>query len=453
MYKESIGFKTIVQKIIEIENKFNLHNFEIQGIYVWQAARVKIYLKITSQLIDNNQVTANDSIKKIFFKLLRRIFVNSFIFNPYISFKKSDILIFESGRKYYDNNKYVDIYTIDLYNEFINKNISCSLYETNFQSDTKSRNFKTKHLDFIYLFSKLYKLFIRPNLTLANINTISEIENEISQYFGINISLSDIFIEEIKIFKSQYPFYKKLFELKNPREIYITNSSDKPSLIRAAKDLNIVVNELQHGLITKEDLIGHFPNVENDTLAYFPDKFLIWKDLEMCTSKLPISETNIRYINCSYLQRWKDQTRNIAKEEKTILVISQPFSSTQIQSFIEKNIESMSDYVFLYKIHPSEDKKLIAMYIERLSTRYQNIHFYSNEQSIYIMMQKANYVIGIFSSALFEAPHFGCELLLLDLPGVEMASSLISKGKAKLVNTHKSLAQQINLLSSVDNKL
>ena len=444
----SIRFDTIVNKILYIEKKFDLINFQICGVYVWQAARVKVYLEITNKVIENNQSGFNKKHKIKFKDLLRRIFINSILFNPFLSIKKNEILIFESGRKYFDQGKYIDIYTIDLYNNFTSKNVSCALYETNYQSDTKNRNFKTKHLDFIYLFSKLNKPFIRPKLSASNINFITDIENEIEHSFGVKISLLNLLIEEIKVFKSQYPLYKKLFKQKNPREIYITNSCDKPSLVSAAKDLNIIVNELQHGLITQEDLVAHFPDVANDSLAYFPNRFFLWKDLNMCTSKLPLSKENIKFIDCKYLQRWKDQTSNLSKESRTILVISQPFCSAQIQSYIENNIAKMKDFQFLYKIHPSEDITAMEYFIERMSQKYQNITFYNKEQSVYWMMQKSSYVIGIFSTALFEAPHFRCNVFLLDLPGAEIASSLIKSGSAKLINSSEPLINHINICNN-----
>jgi methylthioribose-1-phosphate isomerase len=59
----------------------------------------------------------------------------------------------------------------------------------------------------------------------------------------------------------------------------------------AAKDNNIIVNELQHGLAAKEAMIEHFPNTVEDSLEYFPNKYYIWGNLNMMTSKLPVSKS------------------------------------------------------------------------------------------------------------------------------------------------------------------
>ena len=62
-----------------------------------------------------------------------------------------------------------------------------------------------------------------------------------------------------------------------------------------------------------------------------------------------------------------------------------------------------------------------------------NFKFANKQSSIDKLYSTSNYVLGVYSAALFEASYMGCQILLLNLPGVEMASSLIEKKNARLV--------------------
>ena len=55
-------------------------------------------------------------------------------------------------------------------------------------------------------------------------------------------------------------------------------------------------------------------------------------------------------------------------------------------------------------------------------------------------MKRAKYVVGIYSSALFEATAFNCEIILLNLPGVEMAFPLLNNPVNKLLDVNGKLS-------------
>lgn len=435
----------VVEAFLNIENKYNLLYLEVDGIYVWQAARTKIYLSITNMLFSNNEINKTDYKQNRFRDLFRRIFINSTIYNPFSDFSKIKALVFDSGRKYKDGDSYIDIYTEYFCRDLTKNNTVYSIIETNYRADLKKgRSTSNKHIDFILILSRVIKSLINPIINTNDQKLIKKIENDFLELLNININLYSIFYNEIKTFKSEYPIYKFLFKIRKPEEIYITNSSEKSSLIRAAKDLNICVNELQHGFISNKDIISNFPNIENDSLSYFPDRFYKWSNLNACTSKLPISEKNIRYFENGHLKKWINKTASINKNNKLLLVISQPYNSEDIQEFIERNLESLSKYHIIYKIHPIESQTGIQTFKEKVSTRFNNISFILNEESIYILFKKSSYAIGIFSTALFEAPLFNCNVLLLDLPGVDMAFPLIENGNAKLINIKDKLIDVLN---------
>jgi hypothetical protein len=233
--------------------------------------------------------------------------------------------------------------------------------------------------------------------------------------------------------------YKLLFRIKKPKSIYLTNSNNKSALIKAAKDSKITTFELQHGLIVKEDLIAHFPFTQEDSLAYFPDKFVLWKDLNMCTSKLPLSHTNIINKPNRHFQNIQERNLNIIRKKNQILIVSQPYFSKEILDFVLKNAKELPNWEFIYKIHPVEDPTYHQNQKDSGFPDYNNISFVTNNVSIYNLFSESSYAIGVFSTAVFEAPYFGCKTLLLNIPGVEMASTLLENKRAVLINLEESL--------------
>lgn len=430
----------ITAELIELENKFNLLYMKINGVYAWQSARVVIYLKIQKEI---NSQTFKSTILSHGFRLkllYDRIMINAIMHNPFIGIKKKDVLVFESARKYLVNNEYIDRYTKYLCDELDEKGISYQKYQSSYSFDRLSKNRKgTKHLDFIRLIAIIRIRFSSCKIDSANLKRIKLVELEIFQIFGVKINLLNIFKDTIKEFKAFYPLYKKLFKEIGPREIYIVNSCDKSALISAAKDNGIIVNELQHGLIAKEGFIQHFPYTIENSLAYFPNRFYLWANIPICSSKLPISADNIVYFEDKYLTTIKDKYKKIEKEKNKILIVSQPQYSKELFQFVLRNLPNMNDYQFIFKLHPTEELNFENDNQIKQIEKYNNFKFANNQSSIEKLFSTSNYVLGVYSAALFEASYLGCQILLLNLPGVEMASSLIEKRNARLIETTNDL--------------
>lgn len=444
MPEGTINIKNVVDTILAIEKKHNLLEWKIDNVFAWQSARVLIYISLLDLIIPTDKAVSRQTFSHRICLYFKRLIINSIIYNPYFDFTKSEILVFDSGRKYLTDGVYIDIYTKYLCDELEQQKISYTRYNTNYQVDSLTpRCFRVKHLDFILIASQLLSKILNVRLSDQDKSRMKLVEDVINDSFNVKLNLASILKNEIFIFKSQYPFFKLLFKLKKPSNIYLINSCNKSPLIKAAKDSGIIVNELQHGLMVKEDLVTHFPDVPEDSLEYFPDKFFIWKDLYMYTSKLPLSGKYIINSPNKHLQHMVENNTNIKRNKLQILIVSQPFCSQEILKFVMKNIGDLPDYKFVYKLHPVENANFsIATFINQFS-KYPNISFISNQESIYKLFSESEFVIGINSAATFEAAYFGCKIILLNLPGVEMATSLIKDGKAKLIDIDNKLSQEL----------
>jgi hypothetical protein len=436
------NLESITNSILELEKKYNLLDLKIDNVFVWQASRSVIYLSLLDSLLPNNSISGK--IKTSLLRFLKRNFRNVILKNPFLDFEKSDTLIFRSSRKYSIDEECFDIYTKYLCDDLGSKGVKYKEYDgSGLDSIYKDKEDTAKQLGFIYLMSKIKSKFINVKFETVDLKMILEIENEIKRVLGVSLNIRHVFEKEIIKFKSQYPLYKLLFKIKQAKHVYLINSANKTALIKAAKDCNVLVSELQHGLISKEGLIANYPFTKEDSLDYFPNNFYIWDNLNMYTSKLPLSEKNIFKFPNKHLEYLVQKNKNIKRVNNQILVVSQPYNSKEILNYISTNLSDLKEWKIIYKIHPAENFNHFMITMKPLLLKFDNLILVNKDVSIYDLFSESRYVIGNFSTSVFEAPLFGCKVLLLDLPGVEMSEPLIVAGKSSLVKMGEPLSYHL----------
>ena len=109
---------------LDMEYKNKLLRWKIQNVFAWQSARIAIYNTLLNRIVPTNNYSINDRSKQKYRLILKRMFTNIILHNPYFSFAKSETLVFDNGRKYLVNGKYIDIYIEQICSELEEKNIS-----------------------------------------------------------------------------------------------------------------------------------------------------------------------------------------------------------------------------------------------------------------------------------------------------------------------------------------
>ena len=428
--------KEISEKFLKYEKDHNLLYLVIDKVMPWQISRVWLFLSIYESFSPKK----NSPPKKIREKIMKiqRIIFNSIFNNPFIDLKKSETLVFQSSRKYLVDHTYIDIYTQYLIDKLRNQHQKVTVYETFVENADNPLSFlgilqNKRHLDFINIISKFLKKFVKTDFSIAEFEVSKKIEADLKKEFFFEANISFFFKETIKQFKAEYLLYDLLFRLKRPNEIFIINSCDKSALVYAAKKNNIIVNELQHGYSSDKDLISNYPYTEEESLAYFPNRYYIWDNVDMFFAKLPLKRANILKIPHYHLENLILKTANIEKNKACILIISQPHDTGKLQDIIVNNKDDIKDYEIIYKKHPVENETAYTNFKNKF-VEDKNIKFIDNEESVYVFLKKAHYVIGIASAALFEAVAFDCRIILLNLPGVEMSFPLLKNSNCKLID-------------------
>lgn len=235
-----------------------------------------------------------------------------------------------------------------------------------------------------------------------------------------------------------------MFALKAPKKIYFIANNGKAAMIFAAKTKNIKSIEIQHGLMLKEDLIYHYPESPKDSLDYFPDQFFIWeKSIWKNNSVLPLTEQNIIEFGNRNLQYFKNNTR-IKKVPKSILVISQQTVTNELLNYILANLKTLKNYIIIYKLHPREIiNKTNEQKFGLLKTSL-NVQLADNTVSIYDLLAKTEYVIGVYSTAVIEAQYFNCKIKIINLHGADLLNHYKSSPSIEFIESSENLITHLN---------
>ena len=139
--------KELCELIWELEKKFNLLDFEIDGVKPWQFRRVPLYFIFSQRTgihaMTNPRLSVFNKVMSLY------MFVkNSFLNNPFLA-KKSDVMIFSHERSKLVNDEHIDIYTHFLKEDLNDQNISYTEMERPFLAKhIRTKDPKKKYLDF-----------------------------------------------------------------------------------------------------------------------------------------------------------------------------------------------------------------------------------------------------------------------------------------------------------------
>lgn len=439
--------KLLCEKIWELEKELGLLDFQVQGIKVWQALRMELYYDIAQSLRVLELPHTKEGAKKYKFKALASFLYSSLRYNPFLNIKKKEILIFDHPRKVLVDGQYIDIYTHSLIKELKGSEKSFEVYERCYLDRHLSKGDKCrKHLDFIRLCSKIYFIFANVTFSQQEVDQIRNLETKIREQFGVNLDLMDRFRNYVKRFRVRYTLFKKLFEWKCPSSIYVLVGYGLAPIIKAAKDRGVEVFELQHGVFSDYHLGYSFPDAAPGSMEYFPDRFLVWDDFWKNMCSLPLSHDKIEIKRFSHFEEKRREFSGIKKNHHQIVVVSQGVVGERVSEIILNNIDDLKDFKIIYKLHPGEyDRWREYPSLVRLEA-FENVSIVdNNEKPLYEFLAESKYVIGVFSTALFEALGFNCHLLLLDLPGIEYMQRLIRNGRAVCVGEGKRIRDMLGV--------
>ena len=455
----------LLNEFFTYETKNNLFDIEFESFKIWEILRTYVFIEI-EQIYNNLQPLfpqKNSSKKKhISFNVINSIRL--------LLIKKRDYVFLNNPRRVKQKNgEYYCIYT-DLLIDLLKKNHTCTTFEDPYWALSKSSNIshfepiKTEdicYLDFVEFIFKIKKIFYKTfNRNYKKLHAIlNKLEQDIEKEFKCN--LTDIFkVGEDKILYLVLTkkIYVKLIKRIKPKAIleFYDAFPSKVVINKIAKEQNIPIIEIQHGIVTKENPI--FLKYSDLSRQYdcVPDYVLSYGEKLLNTEHMPIKKNNIYYVGNLFLKSKINEYKNNIAKKKNILFISQ----SNLGKYISESASKLADllkkdneYKIIYKMHPYEIGNnyecLKKSNIEIINNREKDIYYY---QSISIAQ------VGIYSTGIYEGIAFGLKTFILDnkYGTKEIKGILKEDNQITYVTDIKEIAENIKNIKenqkNIDNK-
>ncbi len=226
------------------------------------------------------------------------------------------------------------------------------------------------------------------------------------------------------------------------------------AFILACKKNNVPVNELQHGLIAKEDIFYVFPKQVSGIInkALFPDTILVygeyWKDV-----LLQGSEYAANAIHKLGYYHYENPNREIVNkislsDKKIILVTTQNSASTWFVDFVKGLSPKLnSDWHIVVKLHPAENTSEYSA-LEPL----ENVDISNENLDAWIL--RSEFIVTIFSTTIFDAARLGKPAFALNIDLYsDYVQAVTSSGAANILELTENPLDKLSSLKSVNNTI
>ena len=431
---KSKTIKEVAEIFWQLEDKYDLINYEVDNIKLWQVLRWELFSLITKEIFKFDEAHGNSN-KFHKFKQIPKMLYNS-IFNSAMFSRDYEVLVFPHERVRLVDNKYIDIYTNNLVKSLKEKGKNLLVLEKPcIQKHYIEKQGYIKYLDDSILYSNIVSGFAKDAID-ENDNFLKSIEQNLKVLFDINIDLIKICNAKLKTFKAYYDYYIILLKRLKPKEIYVIVSYAYPWLIKAAKELNIRVIELQHGAYSKYHL--GYCYKKDSKLEYFPDELWVWNQYWKDLIWLPINQDNIKIYPFTYQDNEIKKYKSMTKTKNQVVVLSQGTISNQMAKIILNNFDFFQDKIIKYKLHPGEIQRYKNYkYLTKLLQK-ENVELII-EGNLYQLLATSEYQVGVYSTAIYEGLEFGLKTILCNLPNIEFMENLIEQDKVYKVLYDKSI--------------
>lgn len=433
MSKSIRKLSELVEYFEDFENRLGLLNPKKEGYEkIWVAHRMRVYYHIAEKLnllgkahdTNENKITGLKSI----FNVLK-----FFWKSPYFHDSGSGILHVPHNRKVHMEGKYADIYSKYYMDKLLDDGKEFEVWDMAYN---KRHFIEGRNIYYLDLIGALAKIATKVGLYRRNEQNYFQIEKIIDNELNIKSGLSDLLLSYESEFESKYRQYHRLLKTRNIEKLYLVVSYAHTALISAAKDLGIQVIEFQHGVINKYHLGYHYPKHSTD--EFFPDLLLIWHNMYRNKVRFPVKEDKVKLNFLNHIETFKERC-STSIEKGSVLIISQGTIGETLSDFILENIGNFVDTKVYYKLHPGEfllSKQYASLYkLNELS----NFSIIRDEENVYNLFGKVSTVIGVYSTALYEAVYYGKEVIAVPLKGIEYMEGLIQDGIVKIFkNVYKS---------------
>ena len=440
-----IKYDEFCKKFCEVESKYKLFDLEFNGIKYWKYARYYVCWIVREKLFgiaapfwfdDKNQWKLSKYTHK-YQKVTDRIFHNINLSS------QKDILLFTFSRRIKRGNKYISPVTDEI---ALNLEKSHCIVETpyceGYYRPTPIRDIK--YFDVWDGVGKEQKIYTPINRGQLRKQLLCIFEQEFDITFTVeekrillvNINYFIMYRDELMT------NYKRVISKINPKLVLYTSAyiGNGVVLTETLKEMGIPSVEILHGYEDDNGVSYSYAQIGlNDAL---PDYIFVYSQIQKDIIKWGIQKKNVRVVGYPEGEkRSKELLAKLPQKEKKVITFISSVSQV-IEEYINEltKIIDKEKYEILFKLHPTEfgswknNYRNLPKEISIIENSDKDIHYY---------LANSDYVIGISSTALFEAAFYPVDIIVLEEEGYQGMKILLQSERGILIHNSKELISYI----------
>lgn len=419
----------------KMELEKNLLSLDIDGNCIWQIARPVLFDYIQSKVLNvgpsGTETSLNSKVDRIVNYLKKVLIVSK---HSVLNDKKQcDTIVFKHQRRLKVDGKLVEVNTA-----YLDKIVDEVKTKTEFIDVNVDETNKAIEDNFKILCPGLFDTFfayINPSIDKQVKHVSSLINKYTKEYFDVDIDVTKkLKLEYIRFITYNKVAYKYL-KNKKPKQIYIVVSYCFQGIVKAAKDLGILVKEIQHGFIFNLHAGYSYPGVES--LPYFTDKFLLYGEFWKNAAPMPIAKENLEVIGNPYYEIQINKYNNIEKENNSLLFVSSEKFGKELSKLAYEFAINNKEYKIYYKLHPHEFSTWKDDYPQLQNIN--NIEVVTSNINIYELFARCNYIVAVASTAIYESLYFKPKIILFNHSEIKRMQELTDLYKLPVINNNNEL--------------
>lgn len=421
------SYKSVFNKILELEKKYSLYDIRIQNIYAWELIRASLFEHILEAL---------GVLDKHFGQ--PRVINNKYFGNKNMSNSTlKDKLIFEFPRK-----GLIDHKTLAVQQSFLDESVVLEYPQSYGYSDRSYDEGSSVYpiLDFLEAIKK------QPTFEFSGNDKqiIRWFKQLFINEFGLDIEFSLFFKNRITKFLSEFNYFDNYFKNHRFKEILIPSAYWSAGIIAAAKKRGVIASDIQYALISKYHPSFAFPVTAR---AYGSDRVYLWSKY-WNIKETPYNKSIV--LNGNYLSE-KIKSLDVNNSDNCtydVAFVSQSRIGRKLFNFALEYAKQNPNQSIVICPHPDECFENYAKFSELVDVVNISI---SNQDTLSIIASSRN-VVGVYSTSLVEAAAIGKAVYSLSsISGHEVLEREVAKGFIKYVDSIDSLSTAVNKEFSMAN--
>lgn len=247
------------------------------------------------------------------------------------------------------------------------------------------------------------------------------------QEFGVQLSGLTIPKALLMNLEADVAALTDYFRRSKVQKLYLVDAYSNQWLVLAAHQAGVRVIEIQHGFVNEFHPAYSYP-LGSPKLDHTPDELLVWGKFWSEGVALPSGMV----AKVSGASRQFNETRTklakLVRSEKQVLFTSQGAVSVELQKAAVAAAKALPDFNVVYRLHPNED--LASYPTQNLPKNFT----YSHKSPVFLeLLAESAYLVGAFSTTLYEGMALGAKVLVLPLPGFENMNRAIKQGDVTVI--------------------